>query len=224
MRRAAAAVAVMLVAVGGALLAPPADAADVDIDFENGAFSPNPANATVGDEVFWCNGSGSPIRITIDGATSDPIPPEECDGFAVDATDVGSHTYTCDCSASGVLNVQAAPTSTTTSPPVTAAPMPPPPPPTTARPTATTARRTTATTRRATTSSTSASTTTSVETTTTTLFATTTTDFTTTTGDIALASSESDATGFTVLLLASGAVVLAGGGYALWRYRRGPAY
>lgn len=222
MRRLAA-VAVLLIAAGGGLVTHPAEAEDRDIHF-NGAFSPNPQTAIVGDYVFWCNDTDQSITVAVEGDPIGSIAADDCsDGFRMADDDIGPYNYVCtsciDPKPAGVLHVQAAPTTTT--PPVTAAPMPPapPPPPPAAPPTT---RRSTATTRRAATTTTVSSTTTS-ELTTTTFFTfdTSTTGFTTTTGDLAINESSDGGGGLAPFVLGSIGVVVLGGGYALWRYRRG---
>lgn len=222
------ALAALLLAIGAiVVVAGSATAADVDITYENNAWSPNPATAYVGDAIYFCNESGEDISVVIESFTVGPIEPETCEGnLIVEESDAetGSLSYHCvsPCSATGIIMVQQAPT-TTMGPATTAAPTTAPPAPTatTRQATATTARRATATTRRAT--ATTLDVTTTSEDTTTTFFDTTTTEFTTTTfGGFAINEDDGDragGNGAAVAVFLAIAAIGGGGGYLLWRNR-----
>ena len=203
-----------------------AAAASVNIRYANNAFSPNPATAYVGDALHFCNDSDADISVVIESFTVGPIEPGTCEGnLVVESSDAetGSLSYHCEspCSATGVVMVQEA--TTTTGAPTSA---PPAATPTTRRPTATTARRTaTATTRRPTattrrTTATSLDVTTTSEETTTTFFDTTTSELTTTTlGGFAINEERAGGDGTAFLVFASLVVIAGGGGYLIWRNR-----
>jgi len=217
MRRTVWGIAALVLAVASVILVRPAAAAEVDIEF-NGTFSPNPATAHVGDDIGWCNGTSSNITVHFqDGSfDTDPIPPDQCDGFSAVADDIGTYTYECSSCAdpkpTGTLTIEAATTTTTTSPAATTT--------TVGGTTTTTARRTTTTARRTTATTRSPATTTTSEETTTTFFDTTTSEETTTTvASLPIKEDNKSGSAGTFVLLAAAVAVLGGGGYMLWRYR-----
>jgi hypothetical protein len=226
MRRVLFASIAFLAAAALVMTAGSAAAASVNIRYANNAFSPNPATTYVGDALHFCNDSDADISVVIESFTIGPIEPGTCEGnLVVESSDAetGSLSYHCvsPCSATGVVIVQEA--TTTTAAPTS---VPPAATSTTRKPTATTARRTTtATTRRTTattrrTTATSLDVTTTSEETTTTFFDTTTSELTTTTfGDLAINEEGAGGNGAAVAILASLAVIAGGGGYLIWRNR-----